>query len=267
MKHPLKAADLHRSFSETPGDMKCSNVIDVYGKPRLDRAMWEAGYLAHGYLMTKGIDPTDAETYSICIREISDMLDHEFLPQLLAIFDQGQLSIQRSTKDELLVEWKEYDWVEKFTLFLQIVDQKIPHSSVNPNVPDALNCMVAVALLFRIDSAVMSESFDGSGLVENVMDIAAFRDRLNPPQMMKTAVEAAKKSARSEVGKAGAAARHIENRALKQEVFTWLDVHMKDFRSMDAATTEIVKSVVPIAWRTARDWVGEWKKLRSAGTA
>ena len=37
-------------------------------------------------------------------------------------------------------------------------------------------------------------------------------------------------------------------------------------KSMDAAAQAITKQQ-PIAFRTARDWVGEWKKLRSTGTS
>ena len=60
--------------------------------------------------------------------------------------------------------------------------------------------------------------------------------------------------------------RHKENHAMQRDVFAWLDVNMRDFKSMDAAAGTIAGSVAPIAFRTARDWVGKWKKLRSAGT-
>jgi hypothetical protein len=59
--------------------------------------------------------------------------------------------------------------------------------------------------------------------------------------------------------------RHAENRSMKAEVFVWLDANMVKFTSMDSAAEGITKQQ-PIAFRTARDWVGEWKKLRSTGT-
>ena len=59
--------------------------------------------------------------------------------------------------------------------------------------------------------------------------------------------------------------RHAENRAMKADVFTWLDSNMMNFKSMDAAAQAITRQQ-PIAFRTARDWVGEWKKVRSTGT-
>ena len=59
--------------------------------------------------------------------------------------------------------------------------------------------------------------------------------------------------------------RHAENHAMKAEVFVWLDANMSDFKSMDKAAEAVMKQQ-PIAFRTARDWVGQWKKLRSAST-
>ncbi|TDP63006.1 hypothetical protein [Roseateles toxinivorans] len=60
--------------------------------------------------------------------------------------------------------------------------------------------------------------------------------------------------------------RHAENRAMKAEVFAWLDANMAQYKSMDAAAQAIAGVVVPVTFRTARDWVVGWKKLRSAGT-
>ena len=68
-----------------------------------------------------------------------------------------------------------------------------------------------------------------------------------------------------EFARNGAAARHAESRAMKQDVCAWLDSNMANFKSMDAAAQAIIRQQ-PIAFRTARDWVGEWKKVRSAGT-
>lgn len=58
--------------------------------------------------------------------------------------------------------------------------------------------------------------------------------------------------------------RHTENRAMKQDVFAWLDENMANFKSMDSAAESVARTVAPIKFRTARDWVGEWKKLRSS---
>lgn len=70
---------------------------------------------------------------------------------------------------------------------------------------------------------------------------------------------------RSNIARTSAGARHAENRAMKAEVFTWLDANMPVFKTLDQAADAIAGKVAPIAWRTARSWVGEWKKLRAAG--
>lgn len=58
--------------------------------------------------------------------------------------------------------------------------------------------------------------------------------------------------------------RHAETRSMKMDVFQWLEENMHKFKSMDKAAEAVIKQQ-PIAFRTARDWVGEWKKLRSTG--
>lgn len=65
---------------------------------------------------------------------------------------------------------------------------------------------------------------------------------------------------------ANANKRHEENRGMKAEVFLWCDEHLGEFRSMDSAAEAIAGKLVPVTFRTARSWIGDWKKLRSAGT-
>lgn len=76
------------------------------------------------------------------------------------------------------------------------------------------------------------------------------------------AADEVKKNARK-----NALLRHAENHAMKEEVFAWLDQNMHRYKSMDAATSAIAGVEVPAAWRTVREWVTQWKKLRSTGTA
>ena len=72
-------------------------------------------------------------------------------------------------------------------------------------------------------------------------------------------------AARTDLAKVAAQARHAENRSMKADVFAWLDTNMGSFNSMDAAALAITGQQ-PIVFRTARAWVGDWKKQRSAGT-
>ena len=71
---------------------------------------------------------------------------------------------------------------------------------------------------------------------------------------------------RSALAKSAAQARHTENRSMKTDVFRWLDAHMSQFKSLDAAAEAIAGNIAPVVFRTARTWVADWKKSRSAGT-
>ncbi len=75
------------------------------------------------------------------------------------------------------------------------------------------------------------------------------------------------KEGKSVAPKKGAEKRHAEHRAMKADVFSWLDINMSSFKSMDRAAEAIAGKVAPIAFRTARAWVGEWKKVRAASKA
>ena len=81
-------------------------------------------------------------------------------------------------------------------------------------------------------------------------------------------VELIAKNHESAMQAARALKRHSENHAMKADVFAWLDSNFANYKSMESAATAIFENkLVPIkSWRTARDWVSEWKKLRSAST-
>lgn len=64
----------------------------------------------------------------------------------------------------------------------------------------------------------------------------------------------------------GAAARHAENWSCKETVFQWCDENMAKHKSMNAAAEAVANKLVPYGYRTVRDWMTEWKKLRPPGT-
>lgn len=65
-----------------------------------------------------------------------------------------------------------------------------------------------------------------------------------------------------EAGRRGADKTHAENRALKKMAFSWLDAHRDEHRTMDDVA-DALRKVVPMTFGTTREWVSEWKKLRS----
>jgi hypothetical protein len=72
--------------------------------------------------------------------------------------------------------------------------------------------------------------------------------------------ELVNQSARSSLARIAANARHAESRSMKAEVFAWLDANMNQFQSMEAAAGAIAGKIVPVKFRTARDWITDWKK-------
>lgn len=66
--------------------------------------------------------------------------------------------------------------------------------------------------------------------------------------------------------KLAAKSRHAASRTDKKVVFKWCDENMSRFSSMDDAAIDIAESFVPQKFRAVRQWMTEWKRLRSAGT-
>lgn len=64
----------------------------------------------------------------------------------------------------------------------------------------------------------------------------------------------------SDIALVAANARHAENRAMKQEVWDWYKANEQNYRSMDAAAEAIAGKVAPVAFRTARAWIGEYRQ-------
>lgn len=71
----------------------------------------------------------------------------------------------------------------------------------------------------------------------------------------------------SQNARVAANARHVEHRAMKADVFAWLQKNETVELKMDRAADRLMAAkIVPVTWRTIREWIGEWKKLQSAST-
>ncbi|WP_157381236.1 hypothetical protein, partial [Burkholderia ubonensis] len=72
--------------------------------------------------------------------------------------------------------------------------------------------------------------------------------------------------------RAGGIAKNAENAAMKAEVFRWLDRHLSEYQGrLDAAADAIeAAKLVPLTWRTIRNYITDYnklqKQLQSAGT-
>lgn len=72
----------------------------------------------------------------------------------------------------------------------------------------------------------------------------------------------AQKEAQTLLAMRGASARHAENRAIKADVFKWLDSQPR-FKSDEAAGSAITRQQ-PISHTTAKKWHKEWREMHSA---
>jgi hypothetical protein len=139
-----------------------------------------------------------------------------------------------------------------------------------PGTGPTLAQMHALYALWIIDNAMTAATDDGitANSIEAIAAAALYLSEARV-DLAHDPLRLSKKKltyAMSALGKLGADAAHVENRALKKEAFAWCDANMKNFPSMDSAAGALQK-VVPVAFRTARSWVGDWKKqLPPAGT-
>lgn len=53
--------------------------------------------------------------------------------------------------------------------------------------------------------------------------------------------------------------RHSEHRAMKDDLFDWYCKHHQHYSSMNAAA-EVAIKIVPVKFRTARDWISEFSR-------
>ena len=65
---------------------------------------------------------------------------------------------------------------------------------------------------------------------------------------------------------AAALKRHADNHALRDEIYAWMDANYKKGMALDDAASIISEKIVPLKWRTVRDHLTAWRKLRSTGT-
>jgi len=132
---------------------------------------------------------------------------------------------------------------------------------------DIKTVMLCLSLCYYIDAANAVNAGDMGAALVAVYEAGEAAALLDGLQMFEygqeCADEGAFEKARADMGRKGANARHRENRAMKAEAFEWLDTNQPAI--LDAAASHISERLFPISWRTAREWAGEWRKLRAGG--
>ena len=262
----LQAYDISATFGDgQPGRIE-KRIVDEDGKRYLDSQAWEAGDVAYQclkQLYPKGI--TSIEFAKIANEYLSLACGVHY-PEILKLAEAGNIQILPNGVEGLKKAWADYGWYDRVMFVFDYIERII---DLGASFDNPMNTVLPLALLERLDSAVISELCDGQGLTSAMLVIAKLRDRLEPPNYVQRAItngrEAQKKLDEfTQARRKGADAIHKENRAMKAEVFQWLDTQAR-FKSIESAALAITKHQ-PIAHVTARDWYKEWKKLRSAST-
>lgn len=63
----------------------------------------------------------------------------------------------------------------------------------------------------------------------------------------------------SDVARKAADSRHAENRAMKAQVLEWYERNAQSFNSKDEAASEAAGKIVPVTFRTVRNWLNKPK--------
>ncbi len=279
----FQALDLGASFGADGQGFRERRLIDTYGKARLSHSLWTAGYRA-----TSILDEVLAGNYgyqSVChlaeffpalVRDSEGFLDTVFFPDVIEMQAKGLLDLRCDPLEsvdgpiDFAGMWKIWDFPDKVEFLCQLMDGMLPVLQQAPDFIDTVKRLAAEATLIWLDEALIADFLDGRGLDPLISGIEKLCHHLNDgPQKAFAMLDLVRAQAKREIARSGAKAKNAENRAMKSDVFAWLDANPPKHRGMDEAATKIFESkLVPIkSWRTARDWVGEWEKLRSAGTA
>lgn len=257
--------DLDKSFLPGgPGSTE-RKLIDLDGKPRLSRMAWNVGMGIYEKLTGNEEPPTAGEIESF-VKTLEPGLS-DFVEDFIELHRLGKVQLEGREPDEGAVDydsWRSADWLWKMDSQRRLMEAVKQSEEQAPAYPPAFALVLALG---HLESAVAASYWDdvqaatdGVLCASQILDavrneeLRGTEEHRNAPQAISFAI-------------LGADARHRESRSMREQVFVWLDDHMSRFSSMDAAADAIAGKVVPVKWRTARDWIGQWKKLRSAGRA
>lgn len=262
----FQAFDLHASFEEGFQGHTARRVIDFDGVERLDRTVWDAGLLAYDFLKNNCEDATTRGGYGKWVASAKAFLSEDFYPDFVQLIDAGKIGFSDGTAEDFHAAWTSYDWVQKFDVLLGLLDHARNHGADDPEAIEWFNCYVAAALLSRIDDAVMSIFFDGSGLTENIVDIVGLRDRLKPQAPQRMTLQAAMGAARKEIGKAGAAAKlakdpkQAEKAAVRECWEAWRDDRSR-YKGVAAFARDMLQKFESLeSQQVIERWCRTWAK-------
>lgn len=174
--------------------------------------------------------------------------------------------------------YAEYEgWAYSFYNGLVDIEEIAEHVDLRGNTPfkervSAVSCLEAIALYWFAKAAdqlsignideVIEWTYEACDALNLASGIGMFD--AGAANALENEVATTKSTVRTEMARAAASSRHAPNYAAKEKVFRWCDENISRFNSMDDAAMDIAETFVPQKFRAVREWMTEWKKLRSA---
>ncbi len=262
----LKTYCLKMSFDVGQLGRQKQRLCDSDGRLQNDFELWEAGNVAYQHLkhyFPSGMSNFDFENW---FNQVHGFLCDDFYPIILERIANGRTDLRPlcKGKDDFIEAWDAYDFPERAEVFLSFIDQQSTPWLTDEKLKAWAYSVSAMALLWRLDDAVIAMSLDGGYSAYLITHITELKHRLQPPDYHLRAYELAGNKSSIALAKKGADITHIENRAAKAQVFEWLDKNFNKSKSMDDFALDLAGKLVPYKFRTVRDWLTEWNRLRSA---
>lgn len=256
----LQAYDITATFGDGSIGRTKRRLTSEAGATHLDEYAWQAGEIAYQCLKQLYSTGITHKEYCDIAKDFYSMVCEDVYPEILKLAESGRLIVKPNGIDGLKEAWDEYGWCSRIMLAFNFID------GLNAAFTNPLNAAVPLALLKRLDDAVIAECMNEDGLAEAMIEVTRLQDRLQPPRHVEAAIQSLERKIEDfvQARRKGANALHAENRLIKAEVFAWLD-SQPPFRFIETAATAIIKQQ-PIQHSTARKWFKEWKKLQSAST-
>lgn len=152
-----------------------------------------------------------------------------------------------------------------------------PRLNALEGIPNIVDSIQAVMQAFSLSDTSVQFSHAGESAVcamdavcyaehlrateSHAEDLAQLRIQMH--QVVETTEKLAEEKANKKISVAAsknAIKGHAENHAMKAQVFAWCEANIQDYPSMDAAAEAVAGKLVPVAFRTARKWIGEYRK-------
>ncbi len=191
----LTAYSITATFGDGQPGRVNERVVDKRGKFHFDTMTWKAGDIAYQFFKERFPEGITDSQFLSCCQEWVLLVCDDFYPIFLSRVEDCSITLYPQDLDGLVEAWKRYDWCERAMLMIEFGDVVNRGIDSYDEIDSFFSPLIALVLLQRLDDAVIAEFLDGSGLSEVIFEIAALRDRLQPPTRVVRAIDLAIKFA------------------------------------------------------------------------